>query len=44
LSRVRLGDAVRNTLRSVKICKFTDIADSCAPCGDRTAEGASEIS
>jgi hypothetical protein len=44
LSRVRLDDAVRNTLRSVKICKFTDIADSCAPYCDRTAEGASEIS
>jgi hypothetical protein len=44
LSRVRLDDAVRKTLQSVKICKFTDIADSCAPYGDRTAEGASEIS
>jgi hypothetical protein len=33
LSRVRLDGAVRKALRSVKICKFADIADSYAPYG-----------
>ena len=33
LSRVRLDGAVWKTLRNVKICMFTDIADSCAPYG-----------
>jgi hypothetical protein len=44
LSLGRLDGAVRKTLRSVKICKLADIADSCAPMGDRPVEGASEIS
>ena len=33
LSREDLDGAVRKTLRSVKICKFADIADFCAPYG-----------
>ena len=35
LSRARLDGAVRKPLRSVKICKFADIADSCASYDDR---------
>ena len=33
LSREGVDGAVRKTLRSVKICKFADIEDSCAPYG-----------